>query len=103
MYMVRIMARPVMTIFGGTCCVPMALRMRANTTAIFTKEVHIMTRKGTSDSAARTVSIASGFDTPTVPAWACAAVPNMSAAPAAAAPRRIFRFAIVICTLPTNH
>jgi len=33
---VRIMARPFMTMAGGTCCTPRALRTRLVTTTIFT-------------------------------------------------------------------
>src|SRR5882762_26615 len=42
------MASPLITTFGGTCCRPSALRSRLNTTTIFVNEVTITATNGAS-------------------------------------------------------
>src|SRR5882724_3989164 len=44
----RMMASPLITTFGGTCCRPSALRSRLNTTTIFVNEVTITATNGAS-------------------------------------------------------
>src|SRR6516225_5230961 len=50
-----------MTWFGGTDWVPRAFRKIESTTEIFTNDVSMITTKGASDSAARTMTIMTGF------------------------------------------
>src|SRR5215475_8690435 len=57
----RTKARPVMTWFGGTFCVPRALRRMESTTEILTNDVNITSTKGARVSAPRTITITTGF------------------------------------------
>jgi hypothetical protein len=44
--MVKNIAKPIIAIFGGACCVPKACLSNANTTTVLKKEVVEITKKG---------------------------------------------------------
>ena len=58
---VRISEIPVITWFGGTCCVPSALRRIDKTTAILTNDVSMIKPNGASASAPTTMIKTTGF------------------------------------------
>src|SRR5882724_8663807 len=62
--MERMMANPLITTFGGTCCRPSALRNRLNTTTIFVNEVTITATNGASARPTTVTRITPGLRLP---------------------------------------
>src|SRR5581483_8399485 len=57
----RMIASPLTTTFGGTCCRPSALRNKLNTTTIFVNEVTITATNGASASPTTVTRMSAGL------------------------------------------